>query len=177
MSTCETVYGCEVSDYDSATATAVCSNPPAKRQQTPRTNSASATSTVSAEPTINPRQAGECDDPTADVIVYMRTGKWSDADVAPVVALLGERGVSYNRFGTDAINGGYTPFLHVNKCPESLRLELEQMSQVRDLHYICCRLHCFPPPHSIAEITSFSRIVTLLTFLGTSKGGHGLRLS
>lgn len=137
MSTCETVLGCEVSDYDSATATAVCSNPPAKRQPTPMANPASATGPVSAGPTVAPRQADECEDPTADVIVYMKPKKWSDAELAPIVTLLGERGVSFLRFGTDAISGGYTPFLHVNNCPESLRLELSQMAQVRKFRYLC----------------------------------------
>lgn len=141
MSTCETVLGCEVSDYDSATATAVCSNPPAKRHETtPRATPASATSTMSAEPTVAPRQNDDCEDPTADILVYMSLRQWSDAHVAPVVALLEERGVSYKRFRTDAVDGGYTPFLHVNSCPESLRRALEDMNQVREFRYFCCEL-------------------------------------
>lgn len=200
MSTCETVYGCEVSDYDSATATAVCSNPPARRQPTPRANLASATSTVSAEPTVSPRQADECDDPTADIIVYMRFKKWSDAEVTPLVALLEERGVSFKRFGTDAIDGGFTPFLHVNSCPESLRLKLEQMAQVRETRYIYYKLvfPLFAPPpffpffflrmcvcvsfllsHSVPanKMINNKWITTDYFFFGTLKGVRGLQLS
>ncbi|KAK7710225.1 Glucan endo-1,3-alpha-glucosidase agn1 [Diaporthe eres] len=146
MSTCETVLGCEVSDYDSATATAVCSNPQAKRQETtPRATPASATSTMSAGPTIAPRQNDDCEDPTADILVYMSLRQWSDAHVAPVVALLEERGVSYKRFRTDAVDGGYTPFLHVNSCPESLRRALEDMSQGLKSSYEVIPLEQFGP--------------------------------
>lgn len=153
-STCETVYGCSVSDYDSATATAVCSNPPAKRQATPRANTASATSALSVEPTIVPRQNDDCEDQTADTLIYMKWKQWSDAQVAPVVALLEEHGMSYKRFRTDGVDGGYTAFLHVDNCPESLRQELGQIGEVREFHYFCCQLpssFCFPICHSFSS--------------------------
>lgn len=144
MSTCETIHGCSVTDYETATATAACSTAVAKRQQTPQTIGAVPTNVAHAEATISPRQGSTCEDPKADSIVYMRDRQWSDAHVAPVLALLKERGVTYNQFSTNTIDGGYTPFLHINDCPGSLREELKQMSQVRSIFLNCLHVENLP---------------------------------
>jgi hypothetical protein len=117
-------------------------------------NDAVATNVAHPEATVAPRQDDTCDDPKADSIVYMRSEQWSDAHVAPVLALLKERGATYNQFNTDAIDGGFTPFLHVSGCPQSLREELKQMPQVRSavlftfLVYIFLSFLCFETPRS-----------------------------
>lgn len=152
MSTCETIHGCSVTDYETATATAACSTAVAKRQQTPRTNDAVATNAAHPEATITPRQGGTCEDPKKDSIVYMRDQQWSDAHVAPVIALLKERGVTYNQFSTDAIDGGYTPFLHISNCPESLRNELKKMSQVRSIFQIFLHVENAPSLRCFDEL-------------------------
>ncbi|KAK7738406.1 Glucan endo-1,3-alpha-glucosidase agn1 [Cytospora paraplurivora] len=77
-------------------------------------------------------QTGEtCEDTTADIIVYPKAN--GDADVDTISALLKSSGLSYNQLRTaeKAVEGDYyTAFFHVTACPESLRLELENMDQV-----------------------------------------------